>query len=131
MHALDGIRVLDLTRVLAGPYATMILADLGAEVIKVEPPEGDEARGVGPFQDGVSVYFLSINRGKRSVALDLKHPHGRDLLFRLLAHADVVVENYRPGTMAGLGLDYATLHAAYPPRIYAACSGIGLTGPYA
>lgn len=131
MQALNGIRVIDLTRVLAGPYATMILADLGAEVIKVEALGGDEARGFGPFKADVSGYFQSINRGKKSVALNLKHPDGRDILLQLLDHADILVENYRPGAMARLGLDYATLQPQYPRLIYAACSGFGQTGPNA
>src|SRR6266508_750126 len=97
---LAGIRVLDLTRVLAGPFCTMLLADLGAEVVKVERPGGDDARQFGPFlSSGESAYFAGINRGKRSIVLDLKAPAGRDIFLRLVEKADVVVENYRPGTM--------------------------------
>lgn len=129
---LSGVRVLDLTRVLAGPYTTMILADLGAEVVKIEEPGvGDEARRVGPFRDGVSAYFVSINRGKKSLTLNLKAEAGRRLFLNLVRQADVLVENYRPGTMKKLGLDYASLRAAHLPLVYAACSGFGQTGPYA
>ncbi len=130
--ALEGLKVLDLTRVLAGPYATMILCDLGAEVIKVEEPKkGDEARGVGPFVDGVSAYFLSLNRGKKSITLNLKENRGKELLLMLCQKADVLVENFRPGTMTRLGLDYNVLKGVNPHLIYAACSGFGQTGPYA
>ena len=129
---LDGIKVLDLTRVLAGPYATMVLGDLGAEVIKIEQPgAGDESRNFGPFQNGFSLYFMSVNRGKRSVTLDLKTEQGRAVFMRLVDWADVVVENFRPGTMKKLGLDYESLRESYPALIYAACSGFGQTGPYA
>lgn len=131
MQPLDDIKVIDLTRILAGPYCTMILADLGAEVVKIEEPSsGDEARGVGPFLEGVSAYFISINRGKKSVALNIKDPTGRNLLTELIARADVVVENFRPGTMERLGLGYDTLATRNPRLIYAACSGFGQTGPY-
>ncbi len=130
MQVLEGIRVIDLTRVLAGPYATMVLADLGAEVIKVESLTGDEARRFGPFKGDVSGYFQSVNRGKKSVAIDLKHPDGKALLMDLLAQSDILVENYRPGAMKRLGLDYETLRSVYPSLIYAACSGFGQTGPY-
>lgn len=129
---LDGIKVLDLTRVLAGPYATMLLGDLGAEVIKIEQPGiGDESRNFGPFKNGFSLYFMSVNRGKRSVTLNLKTERGQAIFKRLLAHTDIVVENFRPGTMERLGLDYDTLKAEHPSLIYAACSGFGQTGPYA
>lgn len=131
MRPLDDIRVIDLTRVLAGPYATMVLADLGAEVIKIESFEGDEARGFGPFKNGVSGYFQSVNRGKKSLALDLKHPEAKILLKKLIAKSDVLVENFRPGAMARLGLDYQTLSTEVPGLIYAACSGFGQTGPLA
>lgn len=130
MQVLEGIRVIDLTRVLAGPYATMVLSDLGAEVIKVESLTGDEARRFGPFKGDVSGYFQSVNRGKKSVAVDLKHPDGKALLMDLLAQSDILVENYRPGAMKRLGLDYETLRSVYPSLIYAACSGFGQTGPY-
>lgn len=134
---LQGIRVLDLTRVLAGPYCTMILADLGAEVIKIEHPRrGDNARENGPFWEGpggarLSAYFASLNRGKRSVTLDLAKPTGRSLFLRLVEHADVVVENFKAGTMRRWGLDYSVLVDANPSIIYAACSGFGQEGAYA
>ncbi len=129
---LNGIKVLDLTRVLAGPYATMLLGDLGAEVIKIEQPgTGDESRNFGPFKNGFSLYFMSVNRGKRSVTLNLKTERGRAIFKRLLDQTDILVENFRPGTMEKLGLDYSTLKSEYPSLIYAACSGFGQTGPYA
>lgn len=129
---LDGIKVLDLTRVLAGPYATMLLGDLGAEVIKIEQPDtGDESRNFGPFKNGFSLYFMSVNRGKRSVTLNLKTERGQAIFKQLLAHTDVLVENFRPGTMEKFGLDYDVLKTEYPSLIYAACSGFGQTGPYA
>ncbi len=129
---LDGIKVLDLTRVLAGPYATMLLGDLGAEVIKIEQPgTGDESRNFGPFKNGFSLYFMSVNRGKRSVTLNLKTERGQAIFKQLLAQTDILVENFRPGTMKNLGLDYETLKADHPSLIYAACSGFGQTGPYA
>lgn len=129
---LDGIKVLDLTRVLAGPFATMILGDLGAEVIKIEQPDsGDESRNFGPFKNGFSLYFMSVNRGKRSVTLNLKSDQGKAIFKQLVQQSDILVENYRPGTMKKLGLDYNTLIADYPQLIYAACSGFGQTGPYA
>jgi len=129
---LRGVRVLDLTRVLAGPYTTMLLADLGAEVVKVEEPGvGDEARRVGPFLDGVSAYFVSINRGKRGLTLNLKVEAGCRLFLDLVRQADILVENYRPGVMGRLGLDYERLKVVQPRLVYAACSGFGQTGPYA
>jgi CoA:oxalate CoA-transferase len=129
---LRGVRVLDLTRVLAGPYATMLLADLGAEVVKVEEPGvGDEARRVGPFLNGVSAYFVSLNRGKKGLTLNLKVEAGCRLLLDLVRQADILVENYRPGVMGRLGLDYERLKAVQPRLVYAACSGFGQTGPYA
>ena len=128
---LDGITVLDLTRVLSGPYCTMLLADMGARVIKIEQPgKGDDTRAWGPpFVDGESAYFLSINRNKESVTLDFKKPEGRCLLDRLIAKADVVVENFRPGVLAKLGLDYETLSAKHPRLIHCSISGFGQTGP--
>src|SRR3954470_18484519 len=128
---LDGITVLDLTRVLSGPYCTMILGDMGARVIKVEQPgKGDDTRGWGPpFMDGESAYFLSINRNKESVTLDFKKPEGRAVLDRLIARSDVVVENFRPGALEKLGLDYASLAAAHPKLIMCSISGFGQTGP--
>ena len=129
---LDGMKVLDLTRVLAGPYATMLLGDLGAEVIKIEQPgTGDESRNFGPFKNGFSLYFMSVNRGKQSVTLNLKTERGQAIFKQLLKQTDILVENFRPGTMQKLGLDYDTLKGEQPSLIYAACSGFGQTGPYA
>ncbi len=129
---LDGIKVLDLTRVLAGPFATMILSDLGADVLKIEQPEtGDEARNFGPFKNEFSLYFMSVNRGKRSITLNLKTEHGKTIFKQLVKQNDIVIENFRPGTMKKLGLDYSTLAVEYPQLIYASCSGFGHTGPYA
>ena len=123
--------VLDLTRVLAGPYCTMVLADLGARVIKIEPPGvGDDSRHIGPFVKGKSAYFMSINRGKESIALDLKAPADRAIFERLLGVGDVLVENYRGGTMEKLGYGWEDLHPRFPRLIYAAASGFGHTGPY-
>lgn len=131
MSALNGLTVLDLTRVLSGPYCTMMLADMGARVIKVEQPgKGDDTRGWGPpFINGESSYFLSINRNKESVTLDFKHPDGRALLEALITRADVLVENFRPGTLDKLGLDYASLAPRFPRLIYCSVSGFGQTGP--
>ena len=128
---LQGVTVLDLTRVLSGPYCTMLLADMGARVIKVERPgRGDDTRAWGPpFVAGESAYFLSINRNKESVTLDFKQQDGRALLDRLIARADVLVENFRPGTMRRLGLDYEALAAQHPRLIYASISGFGQNGP--
>lgn len=127
---LDGITVIDLSRILAGPYCTMLLAELGARVIKVEPPDrGDDARHYGPFVNGKSAYFQSVNRGKESIALDLKAPDDRAIFEQMLETADVVVENFRPGTMEKLGYGWDDLHARYPRLIYAAASGFGHTGP--
>jgi CoA:oxalate CoA-transferase len=129
---LSGVTIVDLTRVLAGPYCTMVLADLGARVIKVElPAGGDDARRVGPFIHDKSAYFMSLNRGKESIALDLKDAAGRDTFEQLLARADVLVENFRAGTMGDLGYGWETLHGNYPRLIYAATSGFGQHGPYA
>ncbi|MBR7158305.1 MAG: CoA transferase [Alphaproteobacteria bacterium] len=127
---LSGIKIIDLTRVLAGPYATMLLYDMGAEVIKVEMPgKGDDARAFGPFKDDESLYFASFNRGKKSISLNLKTDEGKKILKDLLAKADVVVENFRPGTMEKLGLGYEDLKEINPKLIYAATSGFGHTGP--
>jgi len=127
---LQGIRVLDLTWVLAGPFASMILCDLGADVIKVErPPYGDAARLTEPIVNGESCYFFSINRGKKSICLDLKTERGRDLFLRLVDLSDVVMENFTPGSMDKLGLGYDVLHKRNPRLIYAATSGFGQTGP--
>ncbi len=127
----SGLKVVDLTRVLAGPYCTMMLADQGATVIKVEPPKtGDDARHIGPFINGKSAYFMSLNRGKHSIALDLKADADRAVFERLLGEADILVENYRGGTMEKLRYDWASLHARFPRLIYVAISGFGHTGPY-
>ncbi len=127
---LSGITVVDLSRILAGPYCTMLMTELGARVIKVEPPErGDDARHYGPFVKGKSAYFQSINRGKESIALDLKNDEDRAILEDLLGTADVVVENFRPGTMEKLGYGWEVLHARFPRLIYASASGFGHTGP--
>ena len=129
---LEGIRILDLSWVLSGPFATMVLSDLGAEVIKIERLEtGDIARGNGPFVKELSSYFLSLNRGKKSIALNLASEQGREVFLRLVERADIVVQNFTPGTMEKLGLDYETLKEHNPKIIYAACSGFGQTGPYA
>lgn len=130
-QALEGVRVLDLTRVLAGPFATMILADMGAEVIKIEMPgKGDDARQFGPFTNGESGYFMSINRNKKSITMNLKNQKSKEIFIEMLKKADVVVENYRPGTMEKLGLGYEEIKKINPKIIYAAASGFGHTGPY-
>lgn len=129
---LSGIVVVDLTRVLAGPFCTMLLSDLGARVIKVEKPEsGDDSRAYGPFINGKSGYFIAQNRGKESIALDLKNAADQAILHRLLRRADVLIENFRPGAMARLGFGQDTLKQRYPQLIYASTSGFGQTGPYA
>jgi len=130
--ALAGVRVIDLSRVLAGPLCTQMLADHGADVIKVEPPAGDETRTLGPpFTDaGVAAYFTAVNRGKRAIGLDLSHPDGQATLFQLLEGADVLVENFLPGTMARWGLDYETvLRDRFPRLVYCTISGFGADGP--
>ena len=128
---LEGTRVLDLTHVLAGPFAAMILADLGAEVIKVEQPEiGDRSRSSGPFIDGESSYFMSVNRGKLGFSVDLSKARGKELFLQLVDNSDVVLENFAPGTMRRLGLDYPVLRDRNPSIIYAAISGFGQDGPY-
>ncbi|HEY1455985.1 MAG TPA: CoA transferase [Candidatus Dormibacteraeota bacterium] len=127
---LDGVRVLDLSHALAGPYCTMLLGDLGADVVKIEPPAGDQSRRWGPpFIEGESSYFLSVNRNKRSVVLDLKTEAGRAAARALAAVADVVVENFRPGAAARLGLDAPTLQAIKPTLVYASISGYGQGRP--
>ena len=133
--ALAGLRVLDLTQVLSGPFCTQLLADHGADVIKVEPPAGDPARGFPPFRDddterAFGGYFQSINRGKRSLALDLKQPAGREVFLRLLEQADVVVENFRPGVLEDWGLGWKELSALNPGLVMLRISGYGQTGPY-
>ena len=129
---LDGIRILDLTQVLFGPFATMLLGDLGAEVIKIERPEvGDIARGNGPVVRGLSTYFLSLNRGKKSVTLNLATEQGVEVFLKLTKSADVLVENFTPGTMENLGLSYEKVREHNPKIIYVAGSGFGQYGPYA
>jgi len=131
MGPLEGLKVLDLTRVLAGPYCTMILGDLGANIIKVEMPgTGDDSRHFGPYQNGESAYFMSLNRNKRSMTLNLKNEQGKELLKELVKKVDIIIENFRPGTMEKLGLGYETLKAINPELIYAASSGFGHSGPY-
>ena len=127
--ALNGLRVLDVTQVMAGPFCAMLLADLGADVIKVEPPAGDSTRQMPGASGSDSPSFNAVNRGKRSIVLDLKTAEGRGAFARLARSSDIVVENYRPGVMTSLGLDYATLSAANPRLIYASISGYGQTGP--
>ena len=128
---LSGITVIDLSRILAGPYCTLLMAEMGARVIKVEAPgKGDDAREYGPFRNGKSTYFSSINRGKESISLDLKAAADKRVFERLLEKADVLVENFRPGTMEKLGYGWEALHPRYPRLIYAAASGFGHTGPY-
>jgi crotonobetainyl-CoA:carnitine CoA-transferase CaiB-like acyl-CoA transferase len=129
---LEGLVVLDATQVMAGPFCTLLLADMGAEVIKVEKPTGDDSRRMGPpFINGESAAFLGINRNKRSIVLDLRREHDRDVFRRLAAQADVVAENFRPVVMARLGLGPDDLRAHHPELIYASISGFGQTGPYA
>ncbi|MFI5286821.1 MAG: CaiB/BaiF CoA transferase family protein, partial [Candidatus Dormibacteria bacterium] len=129
---LAGVRILDLSRILSGPFATMVFADLGADVIKLENPRtGDDTREwAPPFQGDQSAYFLSVNRNKRGIAVDLKSAQGRDIALRIADRADVVVENFRPGTAGRLGLGYDDLSARNPGLIYASISGFGQTGPY-
>ena len=128
---LEGIRVVDLTRILAGPYCTMMLGDMGAEVIKIEHPQGgDDTRGWGPpFLNGVSTYFISINRNKKSLTLNLKDERGKELLRDLIRKGDVVVENFRPGTLDKLGFSWEEIHRINPAVIFASLSGFGQTGP--
>jgi crotonobetainyl-CoA:carnitine CoA-transferase CaiB-like acyl-CoA transferase len=129
--AFDHLRVVDFTTTIAGPHCTRLLADLGAEVIKLEAPEGDMMRSRPPLRNGASTSFGQLNTGKRSVILDLKRPEAVAIVRRLVATADVVVENFRPGVMARFGLDYPALHAAKPDLVYCAISGYGQTGPSA
>ena len=126
---LAGVRVLDFTRVLSGPYCTALLADLGADVVKVESLDGDEYRHIGPFRDGESALFQLVNRNKQAIAVDLKSAAGNALVARLAAHADVVVENFRPGVARRLGIGYETLSVSNPGLIYASISGFGQHGP--
>jgi len=132
MMALNGLRVIDQTQIMAGPFCAMLLADMGADVIKVEPPEGEHTRRTGvEIKPGVSAAFLAVNRNKRGVTVNLKKPEGVALLKRLVATADVLIENYRPGVAKRLGVDYETLSAINPRLIYCSISGFGQTGPYA
>ncbi|MCL2564916.1 MAG: CoA transferase [Defluviitaleaceae bacterium] len=131
-RALDGIKVVDLTRVLAGPYATTILADMGARVIHVEiPVTGDDSRGFGPYVNGESCYFMSLNRNKEGITLNMKSDEGKEILKKLIMDADILVENFKPGTMEKLGFGYEDVVKWRPDIIYAACSGYGHTGPFA
>jgi crotonobetainyl-CoA:carnitine CoA-transferase CaiB-like acyl-CoA transferase len=128
---LDGLRVLDLSRALAGPFCAMILADLGADVIKVEPtPDGEMVRTWGPFKDGISAYYLSIHRNKRSLALDFRDPRGLELLRDLAAGVDILVENFKPGVMAKMDMSYETLRSRNPGLVFASITGFGRGGPY-
>ena len=129
--ALEGMRVLDLTRVLAGPYATMMLGDLGAEVIKVEPLSGDESRTWPPFlKNGESAYFMALNRNKKSITLNLKEENAKKIARKLAEKADVVLENFTPGVVRKLGIDYETMREKNPSLIYCSISGFGQDGPY-
>src|SRR3954464_4033022 len=129
--ALEGLKVIDLSRVLGGPYCAQMLADHGADVIKVEPPQGDETRLGGPPFDaeGISAYYAGINRNKRTVALDLSKPDGRTVLLKLLEDADVLIENFKTGTMEKWGLGYDALSPKYPKLVHARVSGFGADGP--
>ena len=128
--ALTGVKVIDLSRVLGGPFATQLLADHGADVIKLEPPQGDEVRDWGPpFHEDDAAYFIGVNRNKRSVGLDLSKPEGRDVLLRLLEDADVLIENFKPGSMEAWGIGYEDLKARFPRLIYCKISGFGNDGP--
>jgi crotonobetainyl-CoA:carnitine CoA-transferase CaiB-like acyl-CoA transferase len=131
MEILEKVKVLDLSQIMAGPLSSMILGDLGAEVIKVEPPEGDAARVMGDtFLHGQSDYLLSLNRNKRSMVIDLKMESGREIFYRLARQADVLLENFRPGTVEKLGVDYPTVSRLNPRIIYCSVSGFGQEGPY-
>ena len=128
---LEGVRILDLTRNIAGPVSTMLAAEMGADVIKVEPPGSDEMRNWPPFVEGQSVYFISCNRGKRSIALDFKSPGDKEIFFKLLSRADVVVENYRPGTLERLGIGWENVKDMHPKLVWVSVTGYGRTGPRA
>src|SRR5688572_1386969 len=132
MKPLDDLFVVDLSRILSGPVCTMSLADMGADVVKIEPPPlGDDSRQWGPpFIGGISTYFLSVNRNKESLGLNLKSPEGRQILSQLIARADVLLENFRPGVLNKLGFGYASVSKANPRLIYCSISGFGHTGPY-
>jgi crotonobetainyl-CoA:carnitine CoA-transferase CaiB-like acyl-CoA transferase len=128
---LDGVKILDLSQILAGPLSSMILGDLGANVIKIEPPEGDAARSMGDtFLHGISHYLLTVNRNKRSIVMDLKMKEGKEAFYRLAKEADVLLENFRPGTVKKLGIDYPTIAKINPRIIYCSISGFGQDGPY-
>ena len=127
---LAGVKVLDLTRALAGPFCTMILADLGAEVIKVEPTGGEMIRGWGPFKDGISVYYLSVHRNKRSLVVNFRDPAGLELLREMIRDVDVVVENYKPGVMDAMGMSWDAIHKINPRAILCSVTGMGRGGPY-
>ncbi|MEM6498775.1 MAG: CoA transferase, partial [Pseudomonadota bacterium] len=128
--ALSGVKVVDLSRVLGGPFATQLLADHGANVIKLEPPQGDEVRDWGPpFHDDDAAYFIGINRNKRSVGLDLSKAEGREVLLKLLEDADVLIENFKPGSMESWGIGYEQLKERFPHLIYCKISGFGNDGP--
>ncbi|MSQ21231.1 MAG: CoA transferase [Betaproteobacteria bacterium] len=128
---LAGLKVLDLSRALAGPYCGMILADLGADVVKIEPsPEGEMVRKWGPFKDDISVYYLSIHRNKRSLALNFRDPRGLDLIRRMADHADILIENFKPGVMGEMAMDFDVLAKRNPRLIFASITGFGRTGPY-
>jgi crotonobetainyl-CoA:carnitine CoA-transferase CaiB-like acyl-CoA transferase len=126
---LEGVRVLDLSRQLAGPFATMTMADLGAEVIKIEPDKGDDSRYWGPFVDGESCYFWSCNRGKRSIVIDMKTAEGQSVVRKLSVHSDILIENFREGVMQRLGLDYESLRGSNPKLVYCHITGYGEKGP--
>ena len=131
MNVLNNLKIVDLSRVLAGPYCTMVLADLGADVLKIEIPEkGDDSRHFGPYVKDESAYFMSLNRNKKSITLNLKAEEGKEIFKKLIKDADVLVENFRPGTMEKLGLDYKILEELNPKIIYASSTGFGQTGPY-
>lgn len=132
MQALEGLKILDLSRILAGPFCTQVLSDLGATVWKIESPRGDDTRRLGPpFMETESSYYLSINRGKKSVCVNLKHPRGQAVVQRMAAEADVIVENFKTGDLARYGLDYATINETNPGVVYSSITGYGHTGPRA
>ena len=127
---LTGLKVLDLTRVVSGPFCTMLLADLGADVIKIEAPEGDPSRVTGIMGKGENPYFVNLNRNKRTITVDMKQEEGKEIVRRLAKRSDVLVENFRPGVMDRLGLGYSQLRILNPALIYTAISGFGKSGPY-
>src|SRR5712691_8075125 len=129
---LEDVKILDLSHALAGPFCSTMLGDFGAQVVKVEVPgAGDIARGWGPpFYGSETAYFVSLHRNKKSIEIDLKHPEGRELFFRLMERSDVVLENYRVGTLEKLGIDYERARARHPGIVYCSVSGFGQTGPY-